>query len=353
MLIVDMQHCANWRDKMTYEEMLKKASTNSAIFDMIVKAHSILCNPKYEKILVSVSGGADSDIMVDLCENLVPKKVHYVWFDTGIEYQATKDHLNYLENKYGIEIVRQKPDVPVPLGNKKYGQPFLSKLVSEHIQRLQHNDFKWEDKPYDELIKEYPNCKSSIIWWTNHHEVTEGFRSSMFNINYHRYLKEYMVENPPTFKISQNCCFGAKKNVSHKYLKCFKGDLILMGVRKSENGIRSATYKSCFTEKSKKYKIAQYRPLFWLTDYEREQYEHIFKIKHSRCYTEYGFSRTGCAGCPFGKQYEDELVKIKRYEPKLYVAITNIFSNSYEYTRGYLKFRREHIKLERGQRSLF
>ena len=31
----------------------------------------------------------------------------------------------------------------------------------------------------------------------------------------------------------------------------------------------------------------------------------------------------------------------------------DIFNNSYEYTRGYLKFRREHIKLERGQRSLF
>ena len=28
-------------------------------------------------------------------------KVIYVWFDTGIEYQATKNHLNYLEEKYG------------------------------------------------------------------------------------------------------------------------------------------------------------------------------------------------------------------------------------------------------------
>ena len=25
-------------------------------------------------------------------------KVDYVWFDTGLEYQATKDHLKYLEN---------------------------------------------------------------------------------------------------------------------------------------------------------------------------------------------------------------------------------------------------------------
>lgn len=87
---------------------------------------------KYPKIMVSVSGGADSDIMIDLIERIGHplSEVHYVFFDTGIEFTATKRHLDYLENKYGIQIERYRAKIPVPLGCRKYGVPFLSKRVS-------------------------------------------------------------------------------------------------------------------------------------------------------------------------------------------------------------------------------
>ena len=49
--------------------------------------------------------------------------------------------------------------------------------------------------------------------------------------------------------------------------------------------------------------------------------------------------RTGCAGCPFGRDFEKELEIIKKYEPQLYKAVTNIFGDSYEYTRKYRKFK--------------
>lgn len=51
--------------------------------------------------------------------------------------------------------------------------------------------------------------------------------------------------------------------------------------------------------------------------------------------------RTGCAGCPFGKDFENELKIIEEYEPKLYKAVNNIFGESYEYTRKFLEFRKE------------
>lgn len=117
-----------------------------------------------QQVACSVSGGADSDILIDMCERAVPHFVNYVFFDTGIEYQATKEHLNWLEQKYGIEIHREKAKVPVPLGNKQYGKPFLNKQVSEFIHRLQIHNFAWEDKPYDELIQEYPNCQIALKW---------------------------------------------------------------------------------------------------------------------------------------------------------------------------------------------
>ena len=39
-------------------------------------------------------------------------KITYVWFDTGIEYQKTKEHLLYLEEKYNITI----HELPLPCG---------------------------------------------------------------------------------------------------------------------------------------------------------------------------------------------------------------------------------------------
>ena len=120
------------------------------------------------KALVSISGGSDSDIVLHLCATLDTKgKATYVFFDTGLEFQATKDHIKRLEEKYGIEIVIKKAVKPIPTCCREYGVPFLSKRVSDYISRLQKHNFKWEDKSFDELIKEYPKCKAALKWWCN------------------------------------------------------------------------------------------------------------------------------------------------------------------------------------------
>ena len=59
--------------------------------------------------------------------------MNYIWFDTGIEYQATKEHLTYLEDRYNIDITKERAKCPVPLSSKRYGVPFLSKYISEMI----------------------------------------------------------------------------------------------------------------------------------------------------------------------------------------------------------------------------
>lgn len=304
----------------------------------MIRAYSKINSPKYEKIVCSVSGGSDSDVMLDICWRCdKDNKIEYVWFDTGLEYQATKDHLKYLEKKYGIEIKPYKAIKSIPLSCKEYGQPFLSKQVSEMIQRLQRHNFQWEDESFEFLYKRYPNCKIALRWWCNGFENEEGTgRISQFNIAYNKWLKEFMLSNPPTFKISNKCCTYAKKNVSHKLLKEGKYDLNCVGIRKSEGGARATAYKSCFDEQDEGYD--NYRPLFWYKDSDKEAYDEHNQIVHSRCYTEYGLSRTGCAGCPFGRDFEDELKVIEKYESKLFVAVNNIFGDSYEYTRKYREF---------------
>ena len=281
-----------------------------------------------------IGGGADSDIMLDLFEKCKPdgKKINYVWFDTGLEYQATKDHIKWLEEEYGVEIEKCKSVKPIPIAVKEYGIPFLSKFVSKMIERLQRIGFKWEDKPYEELILEYPKYTSYIKWWCNVNSYHK------FNINQNKYLKEFLIKNPPTFKISSKCCDCAKKNVAKDYNKSHKIDLNCVGVRKFEGGIRSSI-RSCFNINQDKYD--DFRPIFWYSNSDKEYYENHFSVEHSKCYTQYGLTRTGCCGCPYDRNLEKDIEIIQKYEPKLYKACINIFGESYEYTRKYREFVKE------------
>lgn len=199
----------------TIEELLQDCPVNSVVGDNLVRAWSKINNSKYSHIICSISGGSDSDDMLDIvyrCDK--DDKVKYVWFDTGLEYQATKEHLKYLEDKYNIKIESYKAIKPIPLSCKQYGQPFLSKQVSEFIQRLQYHNFQWEDEDFDTLYKKYPQCKSALEWWCG----AKG-KGSHFNISQNKWLKEFMIANPPTFKISNKCCKYAKKDVVHKLLR--------------------------------------------------------------------------------------------------------------------------------------
>lgn len=287
----------------------------------------------YKKTLCSISGGADSDIILDIvskCDN--NKIVDYVFFDTGLEYQATKEHIKFLEEKYNIEIEVIRPKIPIPLSCKRYGQPFLSKRISEMISRLQKHDFKWEDKPFEELIKEYPNCKGALMWWCNAYDD-----NSRFNIKYNKLLKEFLIANPPSFAISNKCCKYAKKDLAHDKLK--QGyDLNIIGIRKAEGGVRAAAYKSCFDNTDKGYD--NYRPIFWFKDDDKSQYNDLFDITNSKCYSEYGLKRTGCCGCPYGRDCNFELKVLEEHEPKLHKAVNNVFKDSYEYTEKYYEFRK-------------
>lgn len=315
------------------EELIELSPSLPILDSFVITKNKV---DRYNKILVSVSGGWDSDIMVDIFSKLdIEKKCTYVFINTGIEYQATKEHIKCIEKKYGIKIKELKATTPVPLGVKKYGVPFLTKRCSEMIDRLQKHNFKWEDKPYSELIKEYPNCKSALRWWCNENSNPNG-KKSQLNINKHKLLKEFMVANPPTFKISAKCCDGAKKNPAKKMCKLNNFDLQCLGIRKLENGIRSQQYKNCFTPGDE---LDNYRPIFWYSDEDKRLYDESFNVEHSDCYKKWGMNRTGCAGCPFGSCFEDELKIIEKYEPKLFKAVNNIFCDSYEYTRKYRDFK--------------
>ena len=128
-----------------------------------------------------------------------------------------------------------------------------------------------------------------------------------------------------------------------------KYDLNILGVRKAEGGIRANKIKSCFDENGNTYD--NYRPLFWYKNEDKSDYDNYYNIIHSKCYSEYGLVRTGCVGCPFNREFEFELEVVQKYEPKLSVAINNIFGKSYEYTRMYRLFAIEQQEKEKKEKS--
>ena len=314
------------------------------ILDMASKAWSLLRN--HEKVMVAVSGGSDSAVMLDLIVRLDPMgKATYVYYGTGMEYEATKRHLDELEKKYGIKIEKVDPDLPIPTCCRKYGVPFWSKRVSEYIYRLQSHDFQWEDEPFETLLERYPRCKSALQWWCNAWPRKENGKESAFNIAYTPYLKEFMIENQPP-QISAKCCEYAKKKPAKRYEAEHAFDLNCTGVRRAEKGARATTHKTCFTQTNTG--ADTYRPVFWLSDADKQEYKDHYGLTYSDCYEVWGMKRTGCPGCPYGKEFEQELELMQKYEPKFYRAAIKIFGSSYEYTREYVRFREE-MKLKKTQ----
>lgn len=312
-----------------------KGIDNYTVLQAVLKAKAII--GQHSRIYASISGGADSDIVMDLCERVRgDKQIDYVWFNTGIEYQATKEHLNFLEQKYGVSIIRLSAKKPVPYCTHNYGVPFKSKFVSLMINRLQRSGFQWEDEPMEVLMEKYPNAKSGVRWWCNGHHTEQGIPSK-FNISRNPWLKEFLMAHPPEFQISSVCCDRAKKDVAHEFERENTYDMKIIGVRKSEGGVRSAI-RTCFSSHDD---IDLFRPIYWFTNEDKAWYEKHFGIVHSDCYTKYGLTRTGCVGCPFAIDIEENLDATRLNEPKLYKACWNMFGKSYEYTRQFKSFRKE------------
>lgn len=316
--------------------MPKGKTPEETIDNAFQKTAAVLFASK--KASVSISGGSDSDIMLDLVVKVANQtelmdKVSFVFFDTGIEYEATKRHLNYLEERYGIKIERVRAKTPVPLGCKKYGLPFIAKHVSDMIGRLQKANFDWKRdgwKSYDELVGIYPRSKTALCWWC---DALGRQGRSFFEISRFPFLKEFLIENPPDFAISDKCCHGAKKVNGVEYAKKIGADVQFLGLRKAEGGLRAAS-NTCWDRT-----VGKFKPIFWFDDNDKRVYEDEFGIVHSDCYTKYGYKRTGCCGCPFGSRYKEELARIEEAEPNLVKAARNIFGKSYEYTEKYKIFK--------------
>ncbi|MBP0987371.1 MAG: phosphoadenosine phosphosulfate reductase family protein [Oscillospiraceae bacterium] len=257
----------------------------------------------HNNILISVSGGSDSDCIVHLVCTYFPEylpKLHFVFVDTGLEFKATKRHLDDLETKYDISIDKIR-GISVVTAVRKYGIPILSKEKSEYISGY------CRDVPcYVKKVKQTGRF---------------GFSDKQ------RKLAEYIKQNG--IRVSKQCCYYSKKKPLYKYFRENDIDLNVTGERKHEGGQRASSHKSCFEEQKKANK---YMPLLWWSDSVKAIFKDAEGISYSDCYEVYGMKRTGCCGCPFNLEIAEDLQAMYFYEPNLYNACMSVFKQSYELT---------------------
>ena len=329
---------------------------------------------EHPKAICSYSGGADSDILIHMIEQareILPTlpKVKYVFFNTGLEMKATKDHVKETAEKYGVEIETVRPKVGIVTAAKRYGQPFVSKIMSSGLEEWQkkgiplsiHDEY-WQadDKEAKrrELKERYPGCESVINFLCCCNAKGEQRPDIQLVINSSKYMLDFIGEYPPEFRISAKCCDYCKKQVAHKIQKDY--EMVITGERRDEGGMRSvprsgeANSTMCFTETaSGQYRL---RPLYYVSDEDKKWYKQTWGIKYSDAYEVYGMKRTGCCGCPISFRATEDLELIRPHEPNLVKAAWAVFGGSYLYRKKYNEYKALKMRVEKqveGQIDMF
>lgn len=321
---------------------------------------------QHPNAICSYSGGADSDILIDVVErareifNLPPVK--YVFFNTGLEMKATKDHVKDTAEKYGVEIETVRPKTNIVMASRKYGIPFVSKIMSAGLSEWQKKGVPLSvAKEYDqaedkqakraELKERYPKCESVLNFLCCCNSKGEPRPNIQLVINSSKYMRDFIGEYPPDFKISAECCTYCKKNVAHQIQKGF--DMVITGERRDEGGMRSVPRKDntsmCFTETaSGQYRL---RPLYYVSDADKAWYKEYYGLRYSDAYEVYGLTRTGCCGCPISYKAIADLELIRPYEPNLVKAAWNVFGKSYTYRQKYNTYKAERMEQEKTEKK--
>lgn len=305
--------------------------------------------------------------MLDLIESarkLNPSlpKVKYVFFNTGLEMKAIKDHVKETAKKYGVEIEEVRPKVNIVQATRQHGIPFVSKIMSGGLSEWQkkgiplsivdeYNEAEDKAAKRRELKERYPKCESVINFLCCCNAAGEPRPSIQLVINSSKYMLDFIKEFPPDFKVSAKCCDYCKKQVAHRVQKNY--EMIITGERRDEGGMRSVPRKDntslCFTETAGgQFRL---RPLYYVSDSDKAWYKETHGIKYSDAYEVYGLSRTGCCGCPISYRATDDLEMIGKYEPNVVKAAWNIFGKSYEYRRKYNEYKKKRMEQEKLEKK--
>ena len=249
-------------------------------------------NQKYDlehNAYLSFSGGKDSTILHHLLDMALPNnKIPRVFIDTGIEYTMIREFVMELA-KNDERIVIIKPTKNIKQMLEKYGYPFKSKQHSHNLMVYQNSGIGLSVKRYLGII-----------------ESNTKFRCPK--------MLEYQFTPEFKIKCSDNCCRKMKKEPIHKWEKTNNRTIAITGMRNSEGGER-ASIKGCILT-DKQGKLTRFHPLIKVDDEWENWLIHTHTIALAPLYCQpYNFKRTGCKGCPFSLDLQEQLEIMELYMP--------------------------------------
>ncbi len=257
--------------------------------DRIEKIQSI--NKQYDlenNAYLSFSGGKDSTVLHYLLDLALPgNKIPRLFINTGIEYEYIVDFVKKLEQKDSrIQIVNSNVNIKKMLEIEGY--PFKSKEHSLKLGEWQKGSIAKSNIYYKEMSgKSRYACPKKLL---------------------------YQYERNFKLRLSDKCCYRLKKDIFHKWEKENKKHILMTGMLAEEGGQRANLINCIITKKDK---VVKFHPLLVCsTDFENyfiEKYDiELCKLY----YPPFNFKRTGCKGCPYSLDLQEQLDIMGKYLPE-------------------------------------
>ena len=263
-------------------------SNEFILFDRIEKIKSIINQYGEENFYISFSGGKDSTVLSALVDMALPgNKIPRVYANTGIELNMIRDFVFDMA-KTDDRIVIIKPSVPIKPMLEKEGYPFKSKIHSHCVALYQQG--------------------STNKMWRGY----TGQRPEHWHSRTCPKILEYQFSSENKLKISDLCCVKMKEEPLIKWAKENEKNIAIIGIMMDEGGRRSKS--NCIVMKGKK--ISRFQPLVPVTKDWEKWFIKTYNIKICDIYKPpYNFTRTGCKGCPFALNLQQELDVMEKYFP--------------------------------------
>lgn len=146
-------------------------------------------------------------------------------------------------------------------------------------------------------------------------------------------------------KLSDKCCYKLKKEPIAKWQKISGKTITLTGMRKEEGGNRD--HIGCVITDNKG-NLKKFHPLLVVSNEWEEWYINKHNIKLCRLYyPPFNFKRTGCRGCPYALDLNEQLEIMNTYLPQEKKMCEMIWKPIYDEYRkiGYRLEKVEKLKL--------
>ena len=260
-----------------------------------------------ENFYISFSGGKDSTIVHHLVDMAIPdNQIPRVFINTGIEYLDMVKHVKELA-KNDKRIVICNSGVHITKMLKKYGYPFKSKTHA-HVVRI------YQNSGIGKNVKAY-------LYGTK----KNGEKSSVKCPK--KLIYQFTEENK--LKISDRCCDKLKKEVAKRYQRENGIDIPIIALRMAEGGQRKRQNGCVVFDRDNR--VKKFKPINPCTDEWCDWFIEKHNIKLCKLYyPPFNFKRTGCAGCPFALDLQDQLNIMKELLPIDYKRSMYIWKPVYE-----------------------